>query len=150
MQIFKKFFACCTKHATGNTTFPFFEGISERTFSQERRLDYSSHLRSRNLRCADGLFCQPWSDGNSLGRPRLKMRCLRRARKLRRVTFVTSDKSHQKRPLKPMVSTLPSRGFASLILPLAATRIGRCITSGSKPALSHTSLCAAALPLFGR
>ena len=59
-------------------------------------------------------------------------------------------KSHQKRPLKPMVSTLPLRGFGALILPLSATRIGLCITSASKPALSYASLCAAALPLFGR
>ena len=56
--------------------------------------------------------------------------------KLRRVTFVTSDKSHQKRPLKPMVSTLPLRDFGFLIPLLSAARIGNCITSGIKPALS--------------
>ena len=59
-------------------------------------------------------------------------------------------KSHQKRPLKPMVSTLPLRGFGVVISTISATRIRYRITSGRKPALSHTSLCAAALPLFGR
>ena len=116
---------------------------------------------------AGTLSRQPRPRGNGLGRPRLKMRGLRR------VTFVKSEatrcashafhqpkihrlwlvflgchgKSYQKRPLKPMVSKLPSRGFFLLNISTFSHANWYNDLSGAKCGIASASPPLSRLPL---
>ena len=68
---------------------------------------------------------------------------------LRRVTFVKSDKSHQKRPLKPMVSKLPLR--ASLCqAPCPLPRVVQAVCHSPKCGIDFPLTRSAAYPYGGR